>query len=38
MSFYTMAIGTMPFGSLLAGGVAGYIGTPWTLIGGGCCA
>jgi MFS family permease len=32
MSFYTMAImGTAPFGSLLAGFLAKYIGTPWTI-------
>jgi ABC-type uncharacterized transport system permease subunit len=41
MSFYTMAfMGTAPFGSLLAGGLAGLIGAPLTLaIGGiGCVA
>jgi MFS family permease len=36
MSFYTMAfIGTAPFGSLLAGGLANSIGAPHTLIFGG---
>ena len=36
MSFYTMAfMGTAPFGSLLAGGVAASIGTPRTLMLGG---
>lgn len=36
MSFYTMAImGTAPFGSLLAGGLARVIGTPWTIFTGG---
>src|SRR2546426_9963581 len=36
MSFYTMAlIGIMPFGSLLAGGVASKIGAPHTVILGG---
>ena len=36
MSFYTMAfIGTAPFGSLLAGGLASSIGAPNTLIIGG---
>jgi MFS family permease len=39
MSFYVMAfIGTAPFGSLLAGAMAGAIGTPHTvLIGGSLC-
>jgi len=39
MSFYTMAfMGTAPFGSLLAGGLASRIGAPNTLmIGGVCC-
>jgi len=39
MSFYTMAImGTAPFGSLMAGGLAKVIGTPNTiLIGGVAC-
>ena len=39
MSFYTMAfMGTMPFGSLLAGILASRIGAPYTLlIGGTCC-
>jgi MFS family permease len=33
MSFYTMAfMGTAPLGSLLAGGLASVIGTPWTLL------
>ena len=36
MSFYTMAImGTAPFGSLMAGGLAKFIGTPWTIFIGG---
>lgn len=36
MSFYSMAImGTAPFGSLLAGGLAKVIGTPWTIFIGG---
>ena len=36
MSFYTMAImGTAPFGSLLAGGMAKVIGTPGTMLAGG---
>jgi MFS family permease len=36
MSFYTMAImGTAPFGSLLAGGLAKFIGTPLTILAGG---
>ncbi|TFH46448.1 MAG: MFS transporter, partial [Bacteroidia bacterium] len=36
MSFYTMAImGTAPFGSLLAGGLAKLIGTPATIFAGG---
>jgi MFS family permease len=36
MSFYTMAIiGIMPFGSLLAGGLASKIGAPYTVILGG---
>jgi MFS family permease len=39
MSFYTMSfLGTAPFGSLLAGGLASKIGTPQTLLlGGACC-
>ena len=39
MAFYTMAfMGTMPFGSLLAGFLATKIGAPHTLlIGGVCC-
>jgi len=33
MSFYTMAfMGMAPFGSLLAGTLAGLIGAPWTLV------
>lgn len=36
MSFYTMAfMGTAPFGSLLAGGLAHIIGAPYTLLIGG---
>jgi MFS family permease len=36
MSFYTMAVmGTAPFGSLLAGGLAKAIGTPGALLSGG---
>jgi MFS family permease len=36
MSFYTMAfMGTTPFGSLLAGGLASRIGAPYTLLLGG---
>jgi MFS family permease len=36
MSFYTMAImGTAPFGSLMAGGLAKVIGTPGTILTGG---
>jgi MFS family permease len=36
MSLYTMAVmGTAPFGSLLAGGLAKVIGTPGTLLAGG---
>jgi MFS family permease len=32
MAFYTMAVmGTAPFGSLLAGGLASRIGAPWTI-------
>ena len=41
MSFYTMAImGIAPFGSLLAGSLAQWIGAPHTLLFGGisCCA
>jgi MFS family permease len=39
MSFYAMAfVGTAPFGSLLAGGIAQRLGAPATLlIGGACC-
>jgi len=38
ISFYTMAfMGTMPFGSLLAGGLANKIGAPNTLLIGGIC-
>jgi MFS family permease len=39
MSFYTVCLqGTMPFGSLLAGAVAGFIGGPWAVacMGGFC--
>ena len=36
MSFYTMAIiGTQPFGSLMAGGLAKVIGAPYTIMVGG---
>jgi len=36
MSFYTMAfMGTAPFGSLLAGGLASLVGAPYTLLIGG---
>jgi MFS family permease len=36
MSFYSMAVmGTAPFGSLLAGFLAGRIGAPWTIAAGG---
>jgi MFS family permease len=36
MSFYSMAfLGMVPFGSLLAGALAGYIGAPDTVIAGG---
>lgn len=39
MSFYTMAfLGTTPFGSLLAGGVAARIGAPYTVLIGGLVA
>lgn len=39
MSFYAMAFqGMTPFGQLMAGGLAGQIGAPHTvLIGGLCC-
>ena len=39
MSLYTMAfMGTVPLGSLMAGGLADKIGAPYTLlIGGACC-
>jgi MFS family permease len=38
MSFYTMAVmGTMPFGSLLAGAMAARIGAPHTLLISGIC-
>lgn len=39
MSFYTMAImGTAPFGSLVAGWMAKWLGTPWTIfIAGAAC-
>jgi MFS family permease len=37
MAFYTMAfMGTAPFGSLLAGGMAARIGAPGTILFGGC--
>ena len=37
MAFYTMAfMGTAPFGSLLAGGLAARVGAPRTLLLGGC--
>ena len=33
MSFYTVCLqGTMPFGSLLAGAIAGFIGGPWAIV------
>jgi MFS family permease len=33
MSFYTVCLqGTMPFGSLLAGAIAGWIGGPWAMV------
>ncbi|HET7320918.1 MAG TPA: MFS transporter [Longimicrobiaceae bacterium] len=36
MSFYAVAIlGTAPFGSLLAGGIAAHVGAPWAIFGGG---
>jgi hypothetical protein len=36
MSFYTMAVmGSVPFGSLIAGALAARIGAPWTIAGGG---
>ena len=36
MGFYSMSImGTAPFGSLIAGGLAKLIGAPWTIFGGG---
>lgn len=36
MSFYTMAVmGTAPFGSLIAGGLAKYIGAPGTILAAG---
>lgn len=39
MSFYTVCLqGTMPFGSLLAGAIAGFIGGPWAVaVMGGLC-
>ncbi len=38
MSFYTMAfMGMMPFGSLLAGSLAAWIGAPWTMFLAGLC-
>ncbi len=36
MSFYTLSFtGVMPFGSLIAGGLASRIGAPWTVVVGG---
>lgn len=36
MGFYSMSImGTAPFGSLFAGGLAKFIGAPWTIFAGG---
>jgi ABC-type Co2+ transport system permease subunit len=33
MSFYTVCLqGTMPFGSLLAGAIAGITGGPWAVV------
>jgi MFS family permease len=33
MSFYTVCLqGTMPFGSLLAGVIAGFVGGPWAVV------
>ncbi|MDD5713092.1 MAG: MFS transporter, partial [Smithellaceae bacterium] len=38
MSFFTLSfIGMAPFGSLMAGGLAGIIGVPYTLLIGGLC-
>ncbi|MCC6699115.1 MAG: MFS transporter [Candidatus Hydrogenedentes bacterium] len=39
MSFYSMAFqGMVPLGALLSGGLAAWIGAPWTvMIGGTCC-
>jgi len=38
MSFYSMAFqGMVPLGALLAGGMASWIGAPWTVILGGLC-
>ena len=38
MSFYTMSfMGMMPFGSLLTGSLASWIGAPFTLLFSGCC-
>jgi MFS family permease len=38
MSFYTVAVmGSMPFGSLLAGAMAARIGAPYTLLISGIC-
>jgi MFS family permease len=38
MSFYTVAVmGTMPFGSLLAGAMGARIGAPYTLLISGIC-
>ena len=37
VAFYTMAfMGTAPFGSLLAGGLAARVGAPHTILFGGC--
>jgi MFS family permease len=37
MAFYAMSfMGMAPFGSLAAGAVAGRVGAPWTIFGGGC--
>lgn len=38
MSFYSMAFqGMVPLGALLSGGMASWIGAPWTVILGGLC-
>jgi MFS family permease len=37
MAYYAMSfMGMAPFGSLVAGAVAGRVGAPWTIFGGGC--